>query len=102
MTSQRTSQHYMEGLGVAHEEYAKEVALRLEAEAEIARLRAERHDQHARLSLIVNEERRQEDLKRRSNDLALNLSGLEKDVSKLKVERDIALAEVEELVSTKE
>jgi hypothetical protein len=34
--------------------------------------------------------------------LALNLSGLEKDVSKLKVERDIALAEVEELVSTKE
>ncbi|KAJ9103392.1 hypothetical protein QFC19_004491 [Naganishia cerealis] len=92
----------MEGLGVAHEEYAKEVALRLEAEAEIARLRTERHDQHARLSLIVNEERRQEDLKRRSNDLALNLSGLEKDVSKLKVERDIALAEVEELVGTKD
>lgn len=76
--------------------------MRLEAEAEIARLRTERHDQHARLSLIVNEERRQEDLKRRSNDLALNLSGLEKDVSKLKVERDMALAEVEELVGTKE
>lgn len=92
----------MEGLGVAHEEYAKQVALRLEAEAEVARLRAERHEQHARLSLIVNEERRQEDLKRRSNDLALNLSGLEKDVSKLKVERDITLAEVEELVCTKE
>ncbi|KAJ9114608.1 hypothetical protein QFC22_005481 [Naganishia vaughanmartiniae] len=100
--AKRTSQHYMEGLGVAHEEYAKEVALRLEAEAEIARLRTERHDQHARLSLIVNEERRQEDLKRRSNDLAMNLSGLEKDVSKLKVERDIALAEVEELVGTKD
>ena len=98
---QRTSLHYMEGMSVAGEEYEKAVQARLEAETEVARLKAEMHGQTARLSLIAEDERRQESLKRQSNDLALNLSGLEKDVSKLKVERDITLAEVQELAATK-
>jgi hypothetical protein len=77
------------------------VALRLEAEAEIARLRAQVHDKTARLSLVASDERRQANLQRRSRDLATNLSGLEKDISKLKAERDMTLAEVQELEATK-
>ena len=34
-----------------------------------------------------------------SRDLSANLGVLEKDLSKLKVERDLALAEVEELAT---
>lgn len=93
--------HYMEGMTVAAEEYEKAISAQLEAESEVARLKAEVHGQTARLSLFAEDERRQETMKRQSNDLALNLTGLEKDVSKLKVEREIVMAEVEELAATK-
>jgi hypothetical protein len=98
---QRTSQHYINGLSVAADEYEREVALRLEAEAEVSRLRAQVHDKTARLSVITMDERRQANLQRQSKDLATNLSGLEKDISKLKAERDVTLAEVQELEATK-
>jgi len=91
----------MEGMTVASEEYEKAVQARLEAETEVARLKAEVHGQTARLSLIAEDERHQESLKRPSRDLVTNLSGLEQDVSKLRVERDITLAEVQELAATK-
>ncbi len=100
--SQRTSQHYIDGLSVAADVYEKEVAQRLDAEAEVARLRAQVHDKTARLSVIAGDERRQANLQRRSRDLASNLSGLEKDISKLKAERDMTLAEVTELGATKQ
>lgn len=99
--ARRSSQQYSEGLNVAGEEYDKEVALRREAEAEVTRLRAQLHGQTARLSVISGDERRQESMRRRSHDLALNLSGLEKDISKLRAQRDISLAEVEELEASK-
>ena len=95
--SQRTSQQYSEGLTVAGEEYDKELAHRRELEVEVKRLRAQVHSQTARLSVISGDERRQENMRRRSNDLAHSLTGLEKDISKLRAQRDISLAEVEEL-----
>ncbi|EIW72231.1 hypothetical protein TREMEDRAFT_24881 [Tremella mesenterica DSM 1558] len=95
--AKRTSQQYSEGLTVAGEEYDKEVVLRRELEAEISRLRAQVHSQTARLSVISGDERRQENMRRRSNDLANNLTGLERDISRLRAQRDMTLAEVEEL-----
>lgn len=78
------------------------MAARLEAEAEITRLRAQLHNQTARLSVATGDEKRRESLRRKSDDLALNLSGLEKDISKLQAERDMTLAEVQELAATKQ
>ncbi|WVN86424.1 uncharacterized protein L203_101588 [Cryptococcus depauperatus CBS 7841] len=94
----RSSQQYSEGLSVAGEEYDKERSKRTELEAEVSRLRAQLHSQTARLSVISGDERRAENMKRRSKDLASNLTGLERDISRLKAERDIKLAEVDELV----
>jgi hypothetical protein len=97
LTVERTSQQYSEGLTVAGEEYDKEVAMRRELEAEVTRLKAQVHTQTARLSVISGDERRQETLKRRSQDLASSLSGLERDISRLRAQRDMSVAEVEEL-----
>ena len=47
--------------------------------------------------MISGDERRQENMRRRSNDLATSLTGLERDISRLRAQRDITLAEVEEL-----
>jgi cell division protein FtsB len=96
---QRSSQQYSDGLVVAGEEYDKESQRRRELETEIARLRSQLHGQSARLSLISSDERRQERLNRRSQDLASNLTGLERDISRLRAQRDINLAEIEELQS---
>ncbi|KAK4687927.1 Rho-type GTPase-activating protein 1/2, partial [Tremellales sp. Uapishka_1] len=99
--ARRSSQQYSEGLTVAGEEYDKEVALRREVEAEVIRLRAQVHGQTARLSVISGDERRQENMRRRSNDLATSLTGLERDISRLRAQRDMTLAEVEELNATR-
>ncbi|KAG8970902.1 hypothetical protein FRC05_011670 [Tulasnella sp. 425] len=96
-TMKRTSQQYLAGFSVAQSEYHKEVAARRDAEAEITRLRVQLSGQAARLTAMSAEHRRQEMMEQMSKDLSSNLGILEKDVSKLKVERDMALAEVEEL-----
>ncbi|WVR00219.1 hypothetical protein IAU59_007361 [Kwoniella sp. CBS 9459] len=98
----RTSQQYSEGLTIAGEEYDKELAHRRELEAEVSRLRAQVHSQTARLSVISGDERRAENMRRRSNDLANNLTGLERDISRLRAQRDMTLAEVEELNARRE
>jgi hypothetical protein len=50
---------------------------------------------------MSGEDRRQELRQQISKEMNDNLSGLEQDLSRLKLERDIALAEMEELSSTK-
>jgi hypothetical protein len=50
---------------------------------------------------LSGEDRRQELRQQISKEMNENLSGLEQDLSRLKLERDIALAEMEELSSTK-
>ncbi|BEI86941.1 hypothetical protein CcaverHIS002_0702870 [Cutaneotrichosporon cavernicola] len=97
--AKRSSQQYSDGLAIAGEEYDKESQRRRELETEIVRLRSQLHGQSARLSLMSSDERRQERLNRHSQDLASNLTGLEHDISRLRAQRDISLAEIEELQS---
>lgn len=92
---------YIEGLTVAQTEYDRELKARRDAEAEVTRLRVLLSGQAARLTALSGDSRRQELRQQMSKDLHSNLSGLEHDLSKLKVQRDMALAEVEELAAAK-
>ncbi|KAH9935703.1 uncharacterized protein B0H18DRAFT_976924 [Fomitopsis serialis] len=97
----RASQHYMDGLTVAQTEYDQELKARRDAEAEVTRLRILLSGQAARLSAISGETRRQEAQKQLSEELSNNLSTLGRSLSQLKVERDMTLAEVEQLSASK-
>jgi len=87
-------------LSVAQVEYDQELKARRDAEAEVTRLRVLLSGQAARLTALSGDNRRQEVRQQLSKEMNENLSGLEQDLSRLKVERDVTLAEVEEL-STK-
>jgi Rho-type GTPase-activating protein 1/2 len=91
-----------DGLSVAQEEYDQEIAKRRDAEAEVTRLRLQLSAQMAQLTALSADQRKQEFLEKMSKDMSENLHGLEKDLSKLKAERDLTLAEMEELASTKQ
>ncbi|KZT21386.1 RhoGAP-domain-containing protein [Neolentinus lepideus HHB14362 ss-1] len=97
----RASQQYMDGLTVAQAEYDREVKAKRDAEAEVTRLRVLLSGQAVRLSAITSDSKRADLQRQLSEELSNNLSGLERDVSKLKVERDLTLAEVEELSASK-
>ncbi|KAF8973325.1 hypothetical protein BDZ97DRAFT_1780833 [Flammula alnicola] len=84
----RESKLYIDGMTVAQAEYDRELKARRDAEAEAARL-----------TTLSGDNRRQELRQQMSKELNDNLSGLEHDLSRLKVERDLTLAEVEELSS---
>ena len=91
----------IDGLSVAQEEYDAQVSARQEAEAEVTRLKIEMAGQAAKITALSSDERRRELQQQLSQELVQNLSGLEKDVSQLKVERDMTIAEMEELVTSK-
>ncbi|KAI0355591.1 RhoGAP-domain-containing protein [Trametes cingulata] len=97
----RASKQYMDGLTVAQTEYDRELKARRDAEAEVTRLRVLLSGQAARLTASSAESKRQEAQKQLSRELTDNLSSLERDLSKLKVERDMTLAEVEQLSASK-
>ncbi|KAI0339819.1 RhoGAP-domain-containing protein [Trametopsis cervina] len=97
----RTSQQVMEGLTVAQTQYDKEQQARRDAEAEVARLRVLLSGQAVRLAAVSGETIRQEAQKQLSQELSDNLSTLERSLSQLKLQRDMALAEVEELSASK-
>ncbi|KAF8894145.1 hypothetical protein BD779DRAFT_1669623 [Infundibulicybe gibba] len=97
----RTSKQYIDGLTVAQTEYDRELKSRRDAEAEVTRLRILLSGQAARLTALSGDTRKHELRQQLSKQLNENLSGLEQDLSKLKVERDMTLAEVEELSATK-
>lgn len=97
----RTSRQYIEGLTVAQTEYDRELKARRDAEAEVTRLRVLLSGQAARLTALSGDSRRQEVRQQISKELNDSLSGLEQNLSRLKVERDVTLAEVEELSATK-
>ena len=98
---QRESKQYVDGLTVAQTEYDRELKARRDAEAEVTRLRVLLSGQAARLTVLSEDRRRQELRQQLSKELNENLSGLEHDLSRLKVERDVTLAEVEELSANK-
>ena len=87
---------------MAQDEYDKEIVARRDAESEVRRLKVQLSGQTARLTVIAGEERKRELQAQLSQELSANLSGLEKDLSRLKVERDLTLAEVEELTASKQ
>ncbi|KAG6335959.1 hypothetical protein ID866_3135 [Astraeus odoratus] len=99
--TKRTSHQYILGLSVAQKEYDRELVARRNAEAEVIRLRVLLSGQAAKLTALSGESNRQEARKQMSEELSKNLDRLEKDLSKLKVERDLTLAEMEELCSSK-
>lgn len=86
---------------MAQTEHDRELKARRGAEAEVTRLRVLLSGQVARLTAMSGDARKDELRQRLSKELNANLSGLEQDLSNLKVERDMALAEVEELSATK-
>ncbi|KXN90650.1 Beta-chimaerin [Leucoagaricus sp. SymC.cos] len=97
----RTSKNFIDGVLVAQAEYDKEQKARRDAEAEVTRLRVLLSGQAAKLTAMSGEDRRRELRLQISKELNDSLSGLEHDLSRLKLERDIALAEMEELSSTR-
>lgn len=98
---QRASKQYMDGLTVAQTEYDRELKARRDAEAEVTRLRVLLSGQAARLNAISGESKRQEAQKQLSREITDQMSTLERDLSKLKVERDMTLAEVEQLSASR-
>ena len=82
---------------VAQAEYDQELKARRDAEAEVTRLRVLLSGQAVRLAALSGDSRKQELRQQLSKELHDNLAGLEHDLSRLKVDRDMALAEVEEL-----
>ncbi|KAJ7287619.1 RhoGAP-domain-containing protein [Mycena rebaudengoi] len=97
----RASKQYIDGLTVAQTEYDSELKARRDAEAEVTRLRVLLSGQAVQLTTLSGDTRRHELREQMSKELSNNLSDLEHDLSKLRVERDMALAEVEELSATK-
>ncbi|EKM54604.1 uncharacterized protein PHACADRAFT_258574 [Phanerochaete carnosa HHB-10118-sp] len=97
----RASQQYVEGLTVAQTEYDRELKARRDAEAEVTRLRVLLSSQAVRLKAMSGDTKKQEVQKQLSQELTESLSTLERDLSKLKAERDMTLAEVEELSASK-
>ncbi|CDS81832.1 related to GTPase-activating protein beta-chimerin [Sporisorium scitamineum] len=95
----RASQQAAHGFTMAKEEFEHEVNARHEAELEMARLRRQLAEQALKLATANSERRQQEQLERRSQDVKASLKGMERDLAKLTVERDLTVAEVAELVA---
>ena len=90
-----------DGLSSVQDEYKQELAARRTAEEEVSRLKIEVSGQAARITALSSEDRRREVQSRLAKELSENLSDLEQELSKLKAERDMTLAEVEELSASK-
>ncbi|SJX64111.1 related to GTPase-activating protein beta-chimerin [Sporisorium reilianum f. sp. reilianum] len=95
----RASQQAAHGFSMAKEEFEHEVNARHDAELEMARLRRQLAEQALKLATANSERRQQEQLERRSQDVKASLKGMERDLAKLTVERDLTVAEVAELVA---
>jgi UDP-N-acetylmuramyl tripeptide synthase len=91
-----------DGLSVAQEEYDQEVASRRDAEAEITRLRLQLSTQSAQIAVLTADNRKREEMEQLTKEMSGSLQGLEQELSKYKAERDLLLAEMEELASTKQ
>ncbi|RPD57622.1 RhoGAP-domain-containing protein [Lentinus tigrinus ALCF2SS1-7] len=97
----RASKQYMDGLTVAQTEYDRELKARRDAEAEVTRLRVLLSGQAVRLTAINGDSKRQEAQKQLAREMSDQMSSLERDLSKLKVERDMTMAEVEQLSASR-
>ncbi|KAK2467763.1 hypothetical protein APHAL10511_000058 [Amanita phalloides] len=97
----RTNKQYIEGLTIAQAEYERESKARRDAATEITRLKVLVSAQIAKLTALSSDSRRQEQRQKSIKDAHDTLAGLENDLSRLIVQRDIILAEVQDLANTK-
>jgi hypothetical protein len=67
----------------------------------VTRLKVQLSGQAARLTELSADGRKREVVEQMSRDMSADLHGLERDLSKLKAERDLTVAEVEELAASK-
>ena len=91
----------MNGLTVAQSEYETELKARRDAEAEVTRLRVLLSGQAARITALSGQGRKDDLHKQLTRELRDSLNVLEHDVSQLKVERDVALVEMEEIATSR-
>lgn len=84
---------------MAREEYDREVQARRDAEFEMLRLKQQMKEQANKLSLLDEENKKQELLQKKNTELRNSVVGMEKELSKIRVERDITMAEIEELAT---
>ena len=91
----------MNGLTVAQSEYEAELKARRDAEAEVTRLRVLLSGQAARITALSGQGRKDDLHKQLTRELRDSLNVLEHDVSQLKVERDVALVEMEEIATSR-
>lgn len=98
----RASQQAAQGFSSAREEYEQEVQARYDAEAEMLGLKKQLHLQAGKLAELTQEKKQQETLQRRSHLVKHSIEGLERDLAKLTVERDLTVEEVAELVALKD
>ncbi|KAF8342190.1 Rho GTPase activation protein [Cantharellus anzutake] len=97
----RTSHQYLTGFTVAQEEYQKEVAARKDLQAEVSRLQVQLSGQAARLTAMSAETRTQSMLERVVMDLNNQVATIAQEVAKIRVERDMGLAELDEIAATR-
>jgi len=88
-------------LAVAQDEYDQELAHRRDAETEVGRLRLKVSAQNATIDAMAADHRKRENLAKMEKDMVENLQSLERELSKLRAEREMTLAEMEELNATK-
>lgn len=85
---------------MAREEYDREVQARREAEYEMLKLKKELQEQASKLSALNEAQAQQEHLQRQSRDLRSSVVDIEQELRKMKIERDLTYAEMEELVAS--
>ena len=85
---------------MAREEYDREVQARRDAEYEMMRLKKELQEQASKLSALNQAQAQQEQLTRQSQDLRSSVVDIEQELRKMKIERELTYAELEELAAT--
>lgn len=82
---------------MAREEYDREVAARRDAEGKMEQLKIRFTEQALKLAAVDQEQKVSEAFQRKSKELRLSVSGMEKHLSELKAEVELSTAQVEEL-----
>jgi Rho-type GTPase-activating protein 1/2 len=91
----------MDGFNGAQTEYERELRARREAEAEVTRLRVLLSGQAMQISALSSETKRRDATAQLTKEMTDQMTNLEREVSNLKAERDMTLAEVEVLSASK-
>ncbi|KAH8917218.1 RhoGAP-domain-containing protein [Atractiella rhizophila] len=93
----RASRTAFEGFSMAREEYDKEVASRKEMESLIIRLQQRLAEQAGQLAKLDKVHRDSDAIQRRSKELRHSVNQMGDELSRLRMERDMTVAEMEEL-----